>query len=220
MACKLYFAPGTCSLVPHIALELTGQPFDTQLIKAHKGELRSPEFLALNPMGQVPVLQDGDEVVTQIIAITLYLDALHPQAGLFPQELLARTHAIETMAWINNTVHTTFNRVFKPDGSVDDSAMQAAVRDKAKQTYATLMQRLQDKVVAAQAKGLTFLSGATLGAVDAYALTVIRWAQVGGMQPEQLWPQLWAYAEQVATQPAVHRALERERITLRTQALV
>ena len=220
MPLKLYFAPGACSLVPHIALELIGQPFDAQLVKMHKGEHRSPEFLAINPAGQVPVLQDGDAAITQIIAITLYLDALHPQAGLFPQELLARTHAIETLAWLNNTVHTTFNRVFKPEGAVDGEEMQAAVRAKGKQGYAALMERLQDKVVAARAAGNDYLNGASIGVVDAYALTVIRWSQLGGMVPEQQWPQLWDYAERVAAQPAAQRAMERERIRLRAQPLV
>ncbi|MFM2323320.1 MAG: Glutathione S-transferase [Pseudomonadota bacterium] len=220
MPLKLYYAPGTCSLVPHIALELIGQPFEAQLVKMHKGEHRSPEFLTVNPAGQVPVLQDGDETITQIIAITLYLDALHPQAGLFPQELLARTHAIETLAWLNNTVHTTFNRVFKPEGAVDGEEMQAAVRAKGKQGYAALMERLQDKVVAARAAGNDYLNGASIGVVDAYALTVIRWSQLGGMVPEQQWPQLWDYAERVAAQPAAQRAMERERIRLRAQPLV
>lgn len=220
MPLKLYFAPGACSLVPHIALELIGQPFDAQLVKMHKGEHRSHEFLAINPAGQVPVLQDGDAAITQIIAITLHLEAQHPQAGLFPQEALARTRALETLAWLNNTVHTTFNRVFKPDAVVEDAAMQTAVREKARQAYAAQMQQLQDKVVTARAAGNDFLNGAAPGVVDGYALTVIRWAQLASLEPEQQWPQLWDYAERVAAHPAVQRAMERERIGLRAKPLV
>ena len=82
------------------------------------------------------------------------------------------------------------------------------------------MERLQDKVVAARAAGNDYLNGASIGVVDAYALTVIRWSQLGGMVPEQQWPQLWDYAERVAAQPAAQRAMERERIRLRAQPLV
>ena len=220
MTLKLYYAPDACSLVPHIALELIGQPFEAQMVKMHKGEHRSPEFLALNPAGQVPVLLDGEVAITQIIAITLHLEALHPQAGLFPQQSLARTRALETLAWFNNTVHTTFNRVFKPEGVVDDAAMQTAVREKARQAYAAQMQQVQDKVVAAQAAGQDFLNGAAPGVVDAYALTVLRWSQLGSLEPEQQWPQLWRYAERVTAHPAVQRAMERERIGLRVRPLV
>src|SRR5579885_462923 len=56
----LYFAPGACSFVPHVALELvkaaTGEDFEPKMVKLHKGEQKSPEYLALNPNGQVPVL--------------------------------------------------------------------------------------------------------------------------------------------------------------------
>ncbi|MCK7493404.1 MAG: glutathione S-transferase N-terminal domain-containing protein [Comamonadaceae bacterium] len=49
-----------------------------------RGEQRSAEYLALNPRGQVPVLVDDGEVITQIVAILLHLDAKFPQAGILP----------------------------------------------------------------------------------------------------------------------------------------
>ncbi|HLE65624.1 MAG TPA: glutathione S-transferase family protein, partial [Burkholderiales bacterium] len=60
MNIDLYFAPGACSFVPHAALEAVkaaaGQDFTPKLVKLHKGEQRTPEYLAMNPNGQVPVL--------------------------------------------------------------------------------------------------------------------------------------------------------------------
>ena len=217
---QLYSLPTPNGVKVSILLEETGLPYEPHLVSFETNDQLSPEFLALNPAGQVPVLLDGEVAITQIIAITLHLEALHPQAGLFPQQSLARTRALETLAWFNNTVHTTFNRVFKPEGVVDDAAMQTAVREKARQAYAAQMQQVQDKVVAAQAAGQDFLNGAAPGVVDAYALTVLRWSQLGSLEPEQQWPQLWDYAERVAAQPAAQRAMERERIRLRAQPLV
>jgi glutathione S-transferase len=75
MSLKLYYAPGACSFVPHAMLELSGAAFEPISVKLHKGEQRSAEYLALNPRGQVPVLVDGGEVITQIVAILLHLDA-------------------------------------------------------------------------------------------------------------------------------------------------
>ena len=60
MDLELYFAPGACSFVPHVALEAvkaaTGQAFEPKLVKLHKGEHKTPEYLALNPDGVVPTL--------------------------------------------------------------------------------------------------------------------------------------------------------------------
>ena len=55
---NLYYLPGACSLVPHVALEWTGAEY--QAVEVPRDSLQSPEFLALNPRGSVPVLQDGD----------------------------------------------------------------------------------------------------------------------------------------------------------------
>lgn len=54
---ELYFGPGACSFVPHVALErikaVTGQAFEPKLVKLHKNEQKNPEYLKLNPNGQV-----------------------------------------------------------------------------------------------------------------------------------------------------------------------
>ena len=84
MSLKLFFAPGACSFVPHAMLELAGVEFEPVSVKLHKGEQRSAEYLAMNPRGQVPVLVDGGEVITQIVTILLHLDAKLPEAGILP----------------------------------------------------------------------------------------------------------------------------------------
>jgi len=135
MSLKLFFAPGACSFVPHAMLELAGVPFEPVMVKLHKGEQRSAEYLALNPRGQVPVLVDEGEVVTQILAILLHLDAKFPQAGTLPAAGLARTRALSTLAWMNNTVHPTFTHVFMPQKFTGDEGAQALIRAHAAQAY-------------------------------------------------------------------------------------
>ena len=83
---KLYYGPGACSFVPHVGLEAikaaTGEDFEAQSVKLHKGEQRTPEYLAMNPLGLVPVLVDEGRALNQIVAICDYLDRRFPQAGL------------------------------------------------------------------------------------------------------------------------------------------
>ena len=129
MSLKLYFAPGACSFVPHAMLELAGAPFEPVAVKLHKGEQRAPEYLALNPRGQVPVLVDDGEVITQIVSILLHLDAKFPQAGILPASGLARTRALSTLAWMNNTVHPTFTHVFMPQKFTGDEGAQALLAE-------------------------------------------------------------------------------------------
>ena len=128
MSLQLFYAPGACSFVPHAMLELSGAAFEPISVKLHKGEQRSAEYLALNPRGQVPVLVDGGEVITQIVAILLHLDAKLPQAGILPAAGMARTRALSTLAWMNNTVHPTFTHVFMPQKFTADEAAQQAIR--------------------------------------------------------------------------------------------
>lgn len=210
MSLKLYYAPGACSFVPHAALELAGAAFEPVLVKLHKGEHQTPEFRALNPRGQVPVLVDGDAAVTQIVAICLHLDARFAQAGLLPAQGLARTRALETLMWMNNTVHPTFTHVFMPHKFTDDAAAQAAVKAHALGQYRALLGELEALVAA---KAGPWLAGAQPGVLDAYALTLLRWGGFAGIDPTTL-PQTWALAQAFAAVPAVARVIERERLQL------
>ena len=68
---KLYYFAGACSLADHIVLEWIGEPYET--VRMTLASVKSPEYLALNPNGTVPLLVDGDFVLTQNVAILSYL---------------------------------------------------------------------------------------------------------------------------------------------------
>jgi len=209
MSLKLFYAPGACSFVPHAALELAGADFEPALVKLHKGEHRTPDYLALNPRGQVPVLVDGDQVITQIVAIGLHLDARFPQAGLLPASGAARTRALQTFAWMNNTVHPTFTHVFMPQKFTADAAAQQAVKAHAVAAYRELLGEIEALAAAAG----PWLGGEHPGLLDAYALTLLRWGGFAGIDPNTL-PATWGLAQRFAALPAVARAIERERLEL------
>lgn len=209
MSLKLFFAPGACSFVPHAALELAGATFEPMVVKLHKGEQRSPEYLALNPRGQVPVLVDGTDVVTQIPAIALHIDSLFPQAGLLPASGMARTRALQKLMWMNNTVHPTFTHVFMPQKFTADEAAQTAIKAHAVQAYREMLGEMEALAAAAS----PWLGGAQPGVLDAYALTLLRWGGYAGIDPTTL-PATWDLAQRFAAVPAVARAVERERLQL------
>ncbi|MCX7813968.1 MULTISPECIES: glutathione S-transferase family protein [Tepidimonas] len=210
MPLQLYYAPGACSFVPHAALELAGASFEPVLVKLHKGEHHSPAFRAINPRGQVPVLVDDGQAITQIVAIGLHLDARFPQAQLLPPQGLARTRALELLAWMNNTVHPTFTHVFMPAKFTDDAAAQASVKAHALTRYRALLEELEAMVTT---RSGPWLGGASPGLLDAYALTLLRWGGFAGIDPTTL-PHTWALAQSFAALPPVARVVERERLQL------
>ena len=182
MTLKLYFAPGACSFVPHVLLEASGAAFEPVMVKLHKGEQQSPEYRAINPRAQVPVLVDGAEVITQILAIIGYLNDRFPQLGFLPAEPLARARAMETLAWMNNTVHPAFTHIVMPQKFSDNPAVHEDLRRYNAGLYRGMMGELQALVQRAKAAGQDWLGGANFGPMDAYALTLTRWGSIAGKQ--------------------------------------
>jgi len=215
MNLELYFAPGACSFVPHVALEAvkaaTGQAFEPKLVKLHKGEQKTPEYLAMNPNGQVPVLVADGKPLNQIVAICDFLDRSFPKAGLLPAEPWAHAQAMSQLAWMNNTVHPTFTRVFRSAEFAEGEAAQAEVKKMAQARYRKLLERIQDWTAGAK----PYWFGERVSAHDAYAFTLLRWGGYAGIDPKSL-PGYLAYVERVMAAAPVAAALERERVKLDT----
>ena len=92
-------------------------------------------------------------------------------------------------------------------------AAQAAIKTHAVGQYRTLMGELQDLVKKAHAEGRDWLGGVHCGPLDTYALTLLRWGTIAGINPEDF-PELWAHVQRTAQVPAVARAMEREKLQL------
>lgn len=80
----LHYAPRSRASTTRVLLDELGAPYDLHVMNMRAGELKSPDYLAINPLGKVPALTHGDTVVTESIAIALYAGDLFPQAGLTP----------------------------------------------------------------------------------------------------------------------------------------
>jgi glutathione S-transferase len=213
MSLKLYFAPGACSFVPHSLLETAGADFEPVMVKLHKNEQNEAAFRAVNPRGQVPVLVDGEQVITQIVAIVSYLDAKFPQQQFLPREPLARTRVLETLAWMNNTVHPTFTHVFMPFKFAGTPEAQEELKSFNAKVYAKLLGEIDAMASKAAAEGRPWLGGERLGPLDVYALVLLRWGGFAKIDPTS-YPALWAHVQKVAQQPGVAKAIERERLQL------
>ena len=102
----LYFAPGASSMAVHIALHEIGVPFDGRPMSFKNNDLRSPDYLALNPEGKVPTLVVGERPLTEVAAILYYLAKRFPEAELLPlNDIEAEAQALSWMSFIASTLH-------------------------------------------------------------------------------------------------------------------
>jgi glutathione S-transferase len=94
---RLYEFGPTRALRARWTLQELGVEFEAIKINLLAGEASSPEFLRLNPAAKLPVLVDGDQVLTESVAIVLYLAEKYPDGGLLPKN---RTDRAQAYRWL------------------------------------------------------------------------------------------------------------------------
>jgi glutathione S-transferase len=196
---KLYYLPGACPLASHIVLEWIGKPYETQAVA--RDELKQPAYLALNPLGAVPTLVDGDFVLTQSAAILEYLAELNPQVNLMPDDLRERAEARRWLGFCNADVHRTFALIFGAQAYSDDAQVQQQLIEK---TSAKLVQLFG--VADKQLEGKEWLTG-TRSVADPYLYTLLRWASAKKLPLDGM-DNLKSFKARMEADPAVQAALK------------
>jgi glutathione S-transferase len=209
----LHYFPSNASFAPHILLEELGIPFQLDLVKRDEGALSSPEYLAMNPNGLIPVLVDGDTVLYETATILLHLADTHPASLLAPRMASAeRAQFYKWLIWLTNTLQPALIAYFYPqrwvaEGNIDGAAQ---VKAAAETRIGALLDQLEAQL--AQHSG-PWLLGADYSAADPLALTLCRWTR-GFARPARSLPQLSAYLHRMLARPAVQRAVATEALPL------
>ncbi|EGF92197.1 glutathione S-transferase [Asticcacaulis biprosthecium C19] len=198
---KLFYAPGACSLSPHIALREAGLVFDLEKVDPAAGTTKAGlSYADINAKGYVPALRLADgEVLTEGAAIVQYIADLAPQSGLAPAAgTLARIRLQEHLNYLASEVHKAFTPLFRNTTSEEG---RAAAR-------ANVIHRL-DYIEQVLSDGRAFLVGEGFTVADAYLFVVAGWTKPTGIGLER-WPYLQAFVTRVAQRPAVQAALQAE----------
>jgi glutathione S-transferase len=206
---QLHYGPGNASLAPHLVLEEIGAPYELVLVDRKANAHKAPEYLKLNPNGQIPVLVDGDLVLYEAAAICLYLADKHPEAGLAPAlQTPERAHLYKWLMWCTNTLQAMLLHYFYPDRMVDagNEAGAKEVRRHAEARVAAMLD-IVDAHLGSHA-GRWFL-GDTYSVVDPFALMLGRWTRNCG-RPGRSLPHIGPYLERMLERPAVQRAFAAE----------
>lgn len=128
MKLTLYYAPMTCATVPYITLTEAGADFDVQNVNSRAGQLRTPEFLSLNPKHKVPVLVIDGEPLTENVAIQIWIARHFPKARLLPAEPWAEIKAISLMAWCASGIHPHLTPNARPENYCDLPGSEESVK--------------------------------------------------------------------------------------------
>ncbi|HYW76941.1 MAG TPA: glutathione S-transferase N-terminal domain-containing protein [Gammaproteobacteria bacterium] len=202
---KLYYMPGACSLADHIALEWTGQSYETH--KLSHDDLKKEPFLKVNPLGAVPALQLKDRVLTQNSAILNYLADSHPDAKLSGDGTAeSRAEVNRWLGFVNADVHPAFKPLFGATAYLEDEAAIEHTKDNARQTLRGHFQLLNEHL-----KDRNWLAG-TRSIADPYLFVVFRWAKLIESMKIDLsgLDHLERFFERMNSDAGVKRALEAE----------
>lgn len=199
---KLYYAPGACSLAPHIVLNELGIPFETEVVNLKTHKLADgTDFYAINPKGYVPVLElDDGTRLTEIAAMLQYLGDLNPESGLLPAAgTIERYRVLEWLTFISSELHKGFSPLF--NAALPDDVKQI-FRDRLAKRFEYLDRHLA---------GNSFLLGEQYSVADAYAYTILSWKDALKVDIDG-WKNLAAYVRRNAARVQVREALHSEKL--------
>jgi len=208
---ELYYAPGACSMAIHAIINEIGAPLKLHKIDIMAGEGQKPEFLKLNPRGQVPVLVDEGQVIREGAAMAIYLIDKH-SSPLLPKSGKERAEALEWLMFANATLHPAYARVFfLMKNSTDKAEM-----DKLFKVSLAMLNKLWAEVDAKLAQS-PYIAGKDITAGD-FLLTVIAgWGAYFPAAPT-IGSNVKRLLKEVSSRPAFKKALEAEQVEYKAAA--
>lgn len=200
---KLYGLGPTRSLRALWALHELGLEFEFVSVDLQAGEGQAPAFLKLNPAGKLPVLVDGDLVLTESAAIVLYLAEKYPERGLLPRDLQLRAQVYRWVMFAMTELEQPLWRIarhsFLYPEEKRSSADIALAREDFRDTAVILERHLE---------GRTFIVGDTMTAADCVTALVVDWASEEALL--EGFPNLQAYLERMYARPTAPPRIAQE----------
>ena len=198
-----YYAPGSCSLASHIALEQVGAQYQAMKISFAEGAQKSPEYLAVNPKARVPALVTEQGILTETPAILTFIAQKYPEAKLAPSDdpfLLAQMQAFNS--YLCSTVHVAHAHRLRGERWSDDAAaiktMQAKVPTSMRECY----QLINDEMLQGP-----WVFGDSFSMCDPYLFTISCWLEGDSVDIKDF-PKVDAHFQAMQELPAVQRVMK------------
>jgi glutathione S-transferase len=197
-----YYAPGTCALASHIALEQSGAVYRAARLDFAREEQRAADYLAINPKGRVPALVTERGVLTETPAILAFIAQSFPEAALAPLDdpfAFARAQAFNS--YLCSTVHVAHAHRVRAYRWADDPAAIADMKRKVPQTMAECFDMIEDRMIEGP-----WVLGETYSICDPYLFAMVRWLDGDGVDVSRF-PKVADHTRRMAEAPAVRKVL-------------
>jgi glutathione S-transferase len=201
----LFHASPSRSSIVHWMLEELGEPYKLEVLNLRAGDQRKPAYLAINPMGKVPTLKDGDVVVSEVAAICCYLADTFPKAKLAPP--IGDKRRGDYLKWL-----------FYGPSCLEPAMIDKALnRPPAPRTtagwadYDTVIEVLRSAVGARE-----YLLGEQFTAADIVIGSGLRWGMLFKMFPDL--PEFVTYVDRLKARPAMQRQLAKDEVLAKQQS--
>src|SRR6266702_99912 len=202
---KLYYAPGTCALASHIALEEAGAAYTTERLDFKANQQNSPEYLAINPKGRVPSLVTDRGILTETPAMLAFIAQSFPQAKLAPlEDAFAFAQAQAFNSYLCSTVHVAHAHKLRGARWATEESSFVDMRGKVPQTVGACFALIERGML----KG-PWVMGEQYTICDPYLFTIAGWLEGDGVDLAIL-PQVADHRKRMAERPAVRKVLAEE----------
>ena len=202
---KLFYAPHTCALASHIALEEVGADYELARIDVDANDHRKPEYLAINPKGRVPTMVTERGILTETPAILVFIAQSFPQARLAPVEDPFAFAGIQAFnSYLCSTVHVAHAHRMRGSRWVDDASAIAAMQRKVPQNVSECFGLIERNMLRGP-----WVMGDCYTICDAYLFTLAQWLEADGVDLAKL-PKVAEHRRLVSQRPATMRAIAAE----------
>jgi glutathione S-transferase len=202
---KLYYAPHTCSLASHIALEDAGAEYSTVRINFATEEQRKPEYLAINPKARAPAMITDRGILTETPAMLAFIAQSFPKARLAPLDdpfLFAEVQAFNS--YLCSTLHVAHAHRMRGYRWADDPAAIAAMQRKVPESVGACFDLIEGKMLRGP-----WVTGETYTICDPYLFTIAQWMEQDGVDPSRF-PRVRDHRQRMSERPAVRKAIAEE----------
>jgi len=197
-----YFAPFTCAVASHIALEEAGADYETRRLDFSKTEQRSEQYLKINPKGRVPALVTERGIITETPAILAFIAQTYPAANLAP---LDDPFAFAEVQSFNNylcaTVHVAHAHKHRGSRWVDDADAIEAMKRKVPQTMGECFDLIETEMFRGP-----WVMGEDYTISDCYLFTIERWLEDDSVDINRF-PKIAEHNRRMLERPAVQKVL-------------
>ena len=202
---KLFYAPHTCALASHIALEEVGADYDLARIDIDAKDHHRPEYLAINPKGRVPTMVTERGILTETPAILVFVAQSFPQARLASvDDPFAFARIQEFNSYLCATAHVAHAHRMRGARWVDDAAAIAAMQRKVPQGVSECFGLIERDMLRGP-----WVMGDSYTICDAYLFTLAQWLEADGVDLAKL-PKVAEHRRMVSQRPATMRAIAAE----------